>query len=126
MGDGVGGGGVSFNLVIERLFVSGPCNRMHWCIVSLVSISLSSGFSFQAWEASAGAELHKGFNLVIKRLFISGPVRGHEQVQIVVSISLSSGFSFQDRCHTMLPNDTTSFNLVIERLFISGTPSLLR
>ena len=63
----------SFNLVIERLLISGlfglhPIGAQSY---SVVSISLSSGFSFQvAYESVITA-------------------------QASVSISLSSGFSFQ-------------------------------
>ena len=87
-----------------------------------VSISLSSGFSFQGFGAGAApfAGLHS-FNLVIERLLISGQTALLQRlagiprfnlvierllisgsfitfavgVSVIVSISLSSGFSFQ-------------------------------
>ena len=117
------GTSVCFHLVIERLLISGCGDAL--CIpptTPIVSISLSSGFSFQEHERG----IHVG----------SGEV----------SISLSSGFSFQvlfsPTCarlsvsfpsryraasHFRLPSADlgvavwfTSFNLVIERLLISG------
>ena len=88
----------SFNLVIERLLISGIAIRTAACIFSGVSISLSSGFSFQVWQV----------------------VRARGPLNLQVSISLSSGFSFQVK---ELFGDALSeegFNLVIERLLISG------
>ena len=111
----------SFNLAIERLFISGG-NRT--CIVLSVQ---------------------RRFNLAIERLFISGataPMHGVRRCR--VSISQSRGFSFQDKrategifgesfqsrnreafhfrnpCRLLFPIPTRSFNLAIERLFISG------
>ena len=64
-----------------------------------VSISLSSGFSFQ-----------------VRRRY-RNPYPNHSQV----SISLSSGFSFQgQRVSGGTGSRVDSFNLVIERLLISG------
>ena len=63
----------SFNLVIERLLISGIAEAMGVDTLISVSISLSSGFSFQVAKF---------------RAFGCTP--------IPVSISLSSGFSFQD------------------------------
>ena len=88
-----------FNLVIERLLISGlpQLRRNHH--VDRVSISLSSGFSFQAASRLRASETAYGsFNLVIERLLISGFRRadGCRDDSIDVSISLSSGFSFQD------------------------------
>ena len=112
-----------FNLVIERLLISGyPIGK--WAILSIqVSISLSSGFSFQELDTCNGNPepvkfqsryraashfrvmfpVHRlivkfSFNLVIERLLISGHVRIGSSRRIgFVSISLSSGFSFQVR-----------------------------
>ena len=110
-----------------------------------VSISLSSGFSFQGrrppWPP-AGLE---SFNLVIERLLISGQDKGKLKTSLSmrfnlvierllisgqngsdlnayqqVSISLSSGFSFQASGENAIPAHGESFNLVIERLLISG------
>ena len=89
----------SFNLVIERLLISGPSSRQFW------QTCLSS------------------FNLVIERLLISGGGRRWQlRPRTSVSISLSSGFSFQEtlsryRLHSL---PSLCFNLVIERLLISG------
>ena len=114
---------LSFNLVIERLLISGDLNQRcqiarrtfqsryraasHFRQVHngttnpslvVVSISLSSGFSFQVYRLNGILHAGIGFNLVIERLLISGS----QAVRIVVSPS--------------------SFNLVIERLLISGEP----
>ena len=63
-----------FNLVIERLLISGVCAEHDSREDVVVSISLSSGFSFQE---VVGELFHRqadeGFNLVIERLLISGP-----------------------------------------------------
>ena len=112
---------------------------------SVVSISLSSGFSFQvpyplqyhrppSFQSRYRAASHFRkptrintliiicFNLVIERLLISG----ERDIQLIntllnVSISLSSGFSFQASPHDNLTTQALSrFNLVIERLLISG------
>ena len=117
-----------FNLVIERLLISGPDMDETWPTRLL------------------------GFNLVIERLLISGfPVRDIHRQLINVSISLSSGFSFQARCRTDVVSACASFqsryraashfrslperqvqvcklcfNLVIERLLISGSADVLR
>ena len=73
-GPGTGRRGLSFNLVIERLFISGE-----------KPLSLSGN-------------IHSCFNLVIERLFISGVIGGEfAEACLLVSISLSSGFSFQAR-----------------------------
>ena len=69
--------------------------------LSWVSISLSSGFSFQK---TACPRLIKRFE---------------------VSISLSSGFSFQVQFKNRLKTLQFRFNLVIERLFISGADRTL-
>ena len=87
----------SFNLVIERLLISGITAETQPAAWVDVSISLSSGFSFQAGTA---ANVTSSFP---------------------VSISLSSGFSFQVRLE--LQSGAAAyprFNLVIERLLISG------
>ena len=62
-----------------------------------VSISLSSGFSFQVKESFVFVAFVMGFNLVIERLLISGQRLQYRRSTSVVSISLSSGFSFQVR-----------------------------
>ena len=115
----------SFNLVIERLLISGVAYlsvgnptvavfQSRYRAAShfrdgdidgadadacgcAVSISLSSGFSFQGEYGLAQSLLIPGFNLVIERLLISGIQRLPIRGVAV-------------RC----------FNLVIERLLISG------
>ena len=120
----------SFNLVIERLLISGQEARAVSADVYKVSISLSSGFSFQG---PCGSALSGG-------------------VLTIVSISLSSGFSFQETAypprwqptlmfqsryraashfrHNVLPVSGSTFdkgfNLVIERLLISGMRCMRR
>ena len=65
--------GFCFNLVIERLLISGTPSDMHLQPLFQVSISLSSGFSFQVFDAAlVSADNYEGFNLVIERLLISG------------------------------------------------------
>ena len=67
-----------------------------------VSISLSSGFSFQVNQLKAIWEAHLSFNLVIERLLISGKKKQPWlYVLSIVSISLSSGFSFQGNCRNL-------------------------
>ena len=63
--------------------------------VPLVSISLSSGFSFQGKRSMRVSARAGCFNLVIERLLISGGEEDRLSRQFSVSISLSSGFSFQ-------------------------------
>ena len=111
-----------FNLVIERLLISGKLRLRIWThsggfqsryraashfrnvrrMISAaflnVSISLSSGFSFQGRKRYPYPVVRLGsFNLVIERLLISGP---ESQTQPIAHPS--------------------RFNLVIERLLISG------
>ena len=86
-----------FNLVIERLLISGDELHSHHPSPHLVSISLSSGFSFQVqpvyfidyvismFQSRYRAASHFRGALEMKRPRYSS-----------VSISLSSGFSFQD------------------------------
>ena len=85
-----------FNLVIERLFISGQDGlRLGKRITYRVSISLSSGFSFQVDACKDRAKLFtvsislsSGFSFQVRdRVLFLPPV--------VVSISLSRGFSFQ-------------------------------
>ena len=142
-----------FNLVIERLLISGAaseshdsrCQRFqsryraasHFRIVTGfskgrwyagVSISLSSGFSFQGHLLLKPVRRYQRFNLVIERLLISGnsvvtqsPMSSFQfqsryraashfrfkcnhfvPFRIHVSISLSSGFSFQVARHRIV------------------------
>ena len=138
---------LGFNLVIERLFISGVSIVFVYDDPFFVSISLSSGFSFQGREKSQRTTYVDSFNLVIERLFISGISAASSRLAASptvsislssgfsfqaavagtpadclshVSISLSSGFSFQDCTLTLTLGASPSFNLVIERLFISG------
>ena len=116
-----------FNLVIERLLISGHGLVSHnQNGVRIVSISLSSGFSFQESIQRAIDSAHSCFNLVIERLLISGPTlsANKEVLRYRVSISLSSGFSFQRLLISVQARARggiyEGFNLVIERLLISG------
>ena len=137
---------VRFNLVIERLLISGGVLSMTPHTLIYVSISLSSGFSFQGTHQQSGMLWLPSFNLVIERLLISGPsFLINSSIWIRVSISLSSGFSFQgghpdwgSTAEILFQSRyraashfraigawwdiqaVTSFNLVIERLLISG------
>ena len=135
----------SFNLVIERLLISGFCARAVCPVRFPVSISLSSGFSFQDQSAMRQASrsvkvsisLSSGFSFQDNASAWHAPPymfqsryraashfrlnrypvdRRHHKV----SISLSSGFSFQATLCGPLANPLTCFNLVIERLLISG------
>ena len=88
-----------FNLVIERLLISGMTTDSELSGILNVSISLSSGFSFQVVRAILQVASISGFNLVIERLLISGSRSSvPPRTRIAVSISLSSGFSFQVPC----------------------------
>ena len=137
----------SFNLVIERLLISGRITETERSRNSDVSISLSSGFSFQVknlpmrykpcqkFQSRYRAASHfrarltedsdehvTCFNLVIERLLISGAPRPQPR-------SLAT-FLFQSRYRAAshfrnIPETSTAaytgrFNLVIERLLISG------
>ena len=65
----------SFNLVIERLLISGQVVFLDKSSAPHVSISLSSGFSFQGARRWLPASRSIAcFNLVIERLLISGHV----------------------------------------------------
>ena len=167
---------IGFHLVIERLLISGSvpvtvsgslpvfqsryraashfrCGKSasSQCLENIVSISLSSGFSFQVTAISQSttsarfwfpsryraashfrdrAKLRtpaiESFNLVIERLLISGTAAHDPESsdRAHVSISLSSGFSFQDSApRNGPPTRQNRFNLVIERLLISGLTS---
>ena len=137
-----------FNLVIERLLISGLFVKAGETQHTPVSISLSSGFSFQVWNFQKRREGIASFNLVIERLLISGldqtflkrfvfdrfnlvierllisglslDMMRHPH-RFEVSISLSSGFSFQVTPSHHLETPYPGFNLVIERLLISGS-----
>ena len=110
-----------FNLVIERLLISGDANQ--WVIMRIAT-------AFQSRYRAAShfrdfSRLWKrrfpSFNLVIERLLISGIENRARNRRIVqVSISLSSGFSFQERAPIRKRMRASCFNLVIERLLISG------
>ena len=131
-----------FNLVIERLLISGnsakpsvlPCK-------SKVSISLSSGFSFQGTSLCMARRLLQSFNLVIERLLISGKIKGvwlhtHSSFNLVierllisgqhgnplfrclqVSISLSSGFSFQGNARAGQPSSRNRVSISLSSGF---------
>ena len=110
-----------FNLVIERLLISGYPYRQPHTSRRRVSISLSSGFSFQGGShghvhgesVSVSISLSSGFSFQVRPW--------QDAVGCLdVSISLSSGFSFQVRSKRDVATYARSFNLVIERLLISG------
>ena len=137
---------VRFNLVIERLLISGALADLNRKAIFLVSISLSSGFSFQVGLRHrvenclfVSISLSSGFSFQVQKVRVNPGVN-------LVSISLSSGFSFQG-CHDVRKPSyrrvlfqsryraashfravtasvasccAPSFNLVIERLLISG------
>ena len=117
---------VSFNLVIERLLISGLRDRgdteclgvsislssgfsfqVHRRIYAAhrrnarVSISLSSGFSFQATFIAKQRNLLSGVSISLSSGFSFQSLRTAQRLRAVgvVSISLSSGFSFQIRPH---------------------------
>ena len=113
----------SFNLVIERLLISGQIITRRVRMIQ-VSISLSSGFSFQVTRHRKRIAQHcPSFNLVIKRLLISGcsgntlPSGFHQvSFNLVIERLLISG-----KCDFNYPIEHLyRFNLVIERLLISG------
>ncbi len=112
-----------FNLVIERLLISGVVPAL---IVShlVVSISLSSGFSFQAPYRRRAKLGWPGFNLVIERLLISGHPKAHEchsAAQWKFQSRYRAASHFRAQNPSISPSPTlTCFNLVIERLLISG------
>ena len=134
-----------FNLVIERLLISGAHIDMATQTIRYVSISLSSGFSFQEvhlrlrpmhrllfqsrYRAASHFRkaLHAECSWVAKfqsRYRAASHFRSTREVRFLlpapVSISLSSGFSFQG-LRGQIPQGTLKcFNLVIERLLISG------
>ena len=88
----------------------------------VVSISLSSGFSFQVvnctikwWPNWVSISLSSGFSFQDASTFLA------TAAHTFVSISLSSGFSFQAKLTQTLPAANSCFNLVIERLLISGS-----
>ena len=124
-----------FHLVIERLLISGAYTHADNHRADCVSISLSSGFSFQETIPVTDLFLHPSFHLVIERLLISGRLARHSprplppfqsryraashfrrhSVHVFrhrhsVSISLSSGFSFQENTGQI----TCNFNLTFQ------------
>ena len=111
-----------FNLVIERLLISGAEHWPDHVQLQFVSISLSSGFSFQDVEKPLEREIETCFNLVIERLLISGasgaPLWGKSRkgFNLVIERLLISG----ETSSRLTTGWTASFNLVIERLLISG------
>ena len=135
-----------FNLVIERLLISGGACYFAGGLNIWFQSRYRAASHFRVALFGAAANPNSGFNLVIERLLISGALRffqkgEHPRFNLVierllisgsprlnvtripsrVSISLSSGFSFQ-----VVPEEKSSrtepicFNLVIERLLISG------
>ena len=120
-----------FNLVIERLLISGRHLLPRECFrLAVVSISLSSGFSFQVCPCvSVPIGEHHQFQ---SRYRAASHFRNRDDAAngrrlAPVSISLSSGFSFQEAAADSLSNAISNcFNLVIERLLISGNLKGLR
>ena len=121
--------GMRFNLVIERLLISGVAGARGGAHRFFVSISLSSGFSFQVRlgrveRARAGCS----FNLVIERLLISGSANWNTPLR--ASIWFQSRYRAASHFRPLLSDPQNRarfrFNLVIERLLISGaTPKIL-
>ena len=115
---------------------------------SVVSISLSSGFSFQVqkhfclqhlpdikfqsryraashFRANAVGSVHccETVSISLSSGFSFQAHLFHRREHAInVSISLSSGFSFQGRVDATSDPTSPGFNLVIERLLISGPP----
>ena len=137
-----------FHLVIERLFISGghagksntyfylrfqsryraashfrDACVFHWINRNEVSISLSSGFSFQGRMTRRTARMTSCFNLVIERLLISG-------MRFDVGRGFPAMFQSRYRAASHFRSGWTDykrdgilgFNLVIKRLLISGSP----
>ena len=89
-------------------------------VSSHVSISLSSGFSFQGCpsaSASAACPFPSRYRAAFHFRFNASV---ETKTVKLVSISLSSGFSFQGTVASCEAGLKRCFNLVIERLFISG------
>ena len=87
-----------FNLVIERLFISGFLSIQPFRIILMFQSRNREAFHFRNWPRGLRpVRSVSRFNLVIERLFISGKS------------------AVQDR-----GANVSGFNLVIERLFISG------
>ena len=140
--------GICFNLVIERLFISGTdVHPSAAAVHPKFQSRYRAAFHFRLASRNSQSRYLTGFNLVIERLFISGCKVSPSAVTMSVSISLSSGFSFQvsvpragigvafrwfqSRYRAAFHFRRIAityeyvvwkcFNLVIERLFISGT-----
>ena len=112
----------SFNLVIKRLLISGVHPVPTTTPACPVSISLSSGFSFQVASSDDANPLSSiRFQSRYRAASHFRRVFCHcSRYTFRVSISLSSGFSFQEKRHYGMGVNPSCFNLVIERLLISG------
>ena len=89
----------------------------------VVSISLSSGFSFQGFRRPGAERDGCCFNLVIERLLISG--RGRCSVKSSGLLSFQSRYRAASHFREIAEESVrgvylAGFNLVIERLLISG------
>ena len=111
-----------FNLVIERLLISGSCT----CLTSSQSKKFQSRYRAAShfrvdWDIDSPAD-DVSFNLVIERLLISGFGGSVHRCLTILSFNLVierlliSG----NRAADFMRKHKWSFNLVIERLLISG------
>ena len=100
----------------------GSLRWRHHRICRHVSISLSSGFSFQVLFAGEGQSSLQIVSISLSSGFSFQVCekKVKKRVFSCVSISLSSGFSFQVQNAIALMLTPFCFNLVIERLLISG------
>ena len=110
-----------FNLVIERLFISGQSGYRNGWVACQFQSRYRAAFHFRDKWSPAKGNFFSCFNLVIERLFISG---------IEPKYKLAPFFSFNLVIERLFISGekaglngalaTHCFNLVIERLFISG------
>ena len=113
----------SFNLVIERLFISGSTASM-LCRQQRLQFQSRhrDAFHFRTGANIPGSHAWYRFNLVIEMLFISGNPhltgchQCHRGFNLVIERLFISGLT---SCRMRIRR-CGSFNLVIERLFISG------
>ena len=113
-----------FNLVIERLLISGSPPRPPPCRFH-VSISLSSGFSFQAGRLPVKLQ---DWMLFQSRYRAASHFRTRSRHRGVVQCMFQSRYRAASHFRSQLRNLTVTqycFNLVIERLLISGQVSAL-
>ena len=113
---------ICFNLVIERLLISGPHARSGRTRTASVSISLSSGFSFQGPHTSAQDWLWRWFQ---SRYRAASHFRVKRMNDRMPDIAFQSRYRaashFRRRRRAWRRAPLFRFNLVIERLLISGS-----